>query len=697
MAADRVSVFLAISVLVNVGMIWLVAFSDGSHSHIQATTSDERRNEILGNFLRGKANMQSTDAAIKSLSSVPFNATSSVASGVRTDARKRYQKDLFELSWERLPEAGLMAAKLLGYTQQSWEEDESLDVYEGGWDDASDEIKEAATLLGVKTYFRTYADHTAPYQTDCNVDDIMVDEDELQARVIIEDYDDIGSASRAKEEIHDSAGLNCDVHGGPTDEGAVSEMIWWHDIPSDTQYRSPFFDENKARYLSFEPDGAGFNNARMGMEVAIVLAAATGRVLVLPPDSGIDHLEGDFNVHTFFPLQSLLKEHSAVGHEIISMDEFLRREGVAGNLNDTTSGEIRKPPGDRLDWTKQTSKEQGCLWEYLRSVGKNPRWSHENCVLAIPASRRAKDYNALQELELELERTGWNDVSQEDKEAMYWGNATAVDASPFDRLREMVDTRKKLCIYDRVMADSKLVHVSNRLLTHFYTFLFFQDWKVDVYYKRYVRDHIRFTDDIMCAAARVVDAVRQKAREADLSNKLGIFYTMHIRRGDFEDWYDVGGLSADDYYDQSRSKLKKGSTIFIATDERDKTFFDIFKDHYQVFFLDDFKDVLKGIDSHYFGMIDLVVAAKGRVFFGSFQSTFSGYANRIRGYYATYNKLPGYEDGSTESFYFAADYHQAEMADVMTHYTNIAQPVWEREFPVSWRDIDRGIDLLHQS
>ena len=741
MATDRVLVALAISIGLNVGMIWLVTFSgngigrrdNGNHSHIRAT-SDERRKEMLGNFVRGKDNKdtvdtvdtvdmadaadaavtnshESTDAAIKSPSSLPINSTSTVASGTHTKERKRQQKELFEMSWERLPEAGLLAAKLMGYTQESWEEDESLDVYGGGWEDASDEIKEAAVLLGVKKYFRTYADHTAPYQTDCSVDDIMMDDEEklsYQAGIRSKELyaqARFGSVSSAKEEIHDSAGLNCDVHGGPTDKNVASEMIWWHDIPSDAQYRSPFFNGNKAQYLTFEPDTAGFNNARMGMEVAIALAAATGRVLVLPPDSGIALLKGRFTVESFFPLQSLLKEHSAVGHEIISMDEFLRREGKVGNLKDTTSGEVRRPPADRLDWTKQTRKEQGCLWEYLRSVGNNPRWSHENCVLAIPASPSARDFNALKELELELERTGWNEVSREAKEKMYWGNATSVDASPFDRLREMVDKRKRLCIYDRGLAGSKLVHISNRLLTHFYTFLFFQDWKADVYYKRYVRDHVRYTDDIMCAAARVVDAVRKKARKADPSNTDGVFDTMHIRRGDFEEWYDVGGLSADDYYDQSRSKLTKGSTIFIATDERDKSFFDIFKEHYQVYFLDDFKDLLIGIDYHYFGMIDQVVAAKGRIFFGSFQSTFSGYANRIRGYYSTYNKLPGYEDGGAQSYYFAAADHQAslrtwvkaEVADVMTHYTNIAQPVWEREFPVSWRDIDKGIDLLHSS
>ena len=106
MAADRVLVSLGISILLNVGMMWLVAFSgnvagigrrdNGNHSHIRAT-SDERRNEMLGNFLRGddtvdtvdkadtavpnKPESESADSAIKSPSSLPANSTSTVASG----------------------------------------------------------------------------------------------------------------------------------------------------------------------------------------------------------------------------------------------------------------------------------------------------------------------------------------------------------------------------------------------------------------------------------------------------------------------------------------------------------------------------------------------------------------------------------------------------------------------------------------
>jgi len=62
----------------------------------------------------------------------------------------------------------------------------------------------------------------------------------------------------------------------------------------------------------------------------------------------------------------------------------------------------------------------------------------------------------------------------------------------------------------------------------------------------------------------------------------------------------------------------------------------------------------------------------------------------MRGYYVTKHKLDGYLDGSMQSYYFLPPF----MKDVMREYTAIAQPFWSREFPIAWRDIDRGIEEL---
>jgi hypothetical protein len=52
------------------------------------------------------------------------------------------------------------------------------------------------------------------------------------------------------------AGLNCDAYGGPEPEVAA-EMVYWSDIPSDSEFVSPFHAKHgqHKRYLTFEPDG----------------------------------------------------------------------------------------------------------------------------------------------------------------------------------------------------------------------------------------------------------------------------------------------------------------------------------------------------------------------------------------------------------------------------------------------------------
>jgi len=80
-------------------------------------------------------------------------------------------------------------------------------------------------------------------------------------------------------------------------------MVYWNDIPSDSNFVSPFHpsriprddstadyneeQEEEEKFLSFEPDRAGWNNMRMSFETVVVLAAATGRTLVIPNEKKI--------------------------------------------------------------------------------------------------------------------------------------------------------------------------------------------------------------------------------------------------------------------------------------------------------------------------------------------------------------------------------------------------------------------------
>lgn len=116
---------------------------------------------------------------------------------------------------------------------------------------------------------------------------------------------------------------------------------------------------------------------------------------------------------------------------------------------------------------------------------------------------------------------------------------------------------------------------------------------------------MHYVDEIQCPAARLVAAIREHVRKRDPSNTNGDFDTFHIRRGDFQ--FKATRIGADEIYENSKDELTPNSTIFIATDERDKKFFDPMRAHYDLLFLDDFKDELKGVNTNYYGMDQLQV------------------------------------------------------------------------------------------
>ena len=69
---------------------------------------------------------------------------------------------------------------------------------------------------------------------------------------------------------------------------------------------------------------------------------------------------------------------------------------------------------------------------------------------------------------------------------------------------------------------------------------------------------------------------------------------------------------------------------------------------------------------------------------------FSGYINRLRGYHTDRLKLPGFEHGLIHSYYYAPSEHKMSMRQ----YWPVSGAVYAREFPMSWRNIDQGIDEL---
>lgn len=344
-------------------------------------------------------------------------------------------------------------------------------------------------------------------------------------------------------------------------------------------------------------------------ETVLAMSFAMGRTLVLPPHQGmylIDKNDGNqkskFSFDHFFHMESISHEHA--GLDIISTREFLER-CLAGQIVGA-GGKPLLPPGNRTDWDGAPGPEQQRLRKWMRNHAEENlvHFDPDNCIVAFPATNSLEDARELEELPGVIEKLpgGWPHHEQ------YVGKPQPVDAPVVDRLKEMNADRGKLCLYTPELQQKGWVHFpvgmetpdgdESRLLVHFYAFLFFQDWKQDLWMKRFVRDHVRYIDEIQCAAARVVAGLRKRARERT-SGATDRFDAIHVRRGDFQ--FRETRVDAPAILESLQKVLPKNTTLYIATDERDKAFFRPIVDYFaDVAFLDDFvESELQGVNSEY--------------------------------------------------------------------------------------------------
>ncbi|KAL3920089.1 MAG: hypothetical protein SGILL_003436 [Bacillariaceae sp.] len=399
--------------------------------------------------------------------------------------------------------------------------------------------------------------------------------------------------------------VECDVD--------VDDIVYWNDPQGtrDLDFVSPFAQKEDpeqtapTRYLTFQPDPGGWNNVRMSMEIFFVMAAATGRTLVLPPKAPLYLLGiGKENARSFASFYDISQEAFKKKVKVITMEEFFAREALDGGLLGFLSEEEKtevKPLAELCLLNEKSPIYCDLLYKHLRKAGYQPPiGGGKQCFVF--------DHDVFQ----------GQDVSDDLKE----------------RVDRFCGTERKPVYYNQTIHEPQLIHwdasapdgdgvTGFRLLNHFYSFLFFTDPVVDNFYKRFVRDFLHYKDSLYCAAGKIVHALNAEGKE---------WSTLHVRRGDLQ--YKQVKIPAEEWYENLKEVWKEGEMLFIATDERNKTFFDPIKKHHDVRFLDDYWDTAKlsDLDPYFLGMVDTIVASHGRTFSGTWFSTFTGFINRMRGY-----------------------------------------------------------------
>ena len=370
----------------------------------------------------------------------------------------------------------------------------------------------------------------------------------------------------------------------------IDDIVYWNDPQGtkDQEFASPFQTPDNY-YLTFEPDPGGWNNIRMSMEIFFVIAAATGRTLVLPPKSPF-YLLGHGKKHVrsfgdFFPLN-----HPALQNrvKVITMEEFFEREGKA----------LLGLSEEEFDKLKPTADV--CL--------HNDKASDENCIHL---------YEVLRQKGHQPDMEGARNCFIFDQEVFETGEEPSDDVK--NRVARFCSNNRQPIYYGQDLHQPQLVHwngwdLTYRVMTHFYTFIYFTDSAIDNHFKRFVRDFLHYIDQIFCAAGKIVHSL----------NQAGPWSSMHIRRGDLQ--YKQVKIPAEQWYENTKEIWHDDETIFIATDERNKTWFDPIAKHNKVKFLDDYFEYAKlgDLDPYYLGMVDTIVASHGRAIAGTFFSTFTG-------------------------------------------------------------------------
>mmetsp|Transcript_24180 Transcript_24180/g.59183 ORF Transcript_24180/g.59183 Transcript_24180/m.59183 type:complete len:1126 (-) Transcript_24180:1246-4623(-) len=443
--------------------------------------------------------------------------------------------------------------------------------------------------------------------------------------------------------------IACDVN--------VDSLAYWNDPTGDKDqnFDSPFRAKGDEKFMTFTVDRGGWNNVRMSMEIIFIIAAATGRTLVLPPKEPLYRLRADTkNIHRgfadFFDLSS---PEFAKRLNTISMEDFVKMEGGEhGRLPvPAEMGQNVTNSAEHCDKRKKSEAYCGYIEEYLEAVGYVPDMSAKRSCAVFDVDK----FNGR-----ELSPASEASVAKfcGDRERYYWTD----------------ELQQKTLIH--INAGQKEL----RLLTHFYDFVHFTDPAIDNHYKRFIRDFLHYNDQIYCAAGKIVKALQKEAMDRGFEiddEGAGGFSAMHIRRGELQ--YKKVKIPAAEWYENTKELWKPNEIMYIATDERNKTWFDDMAEHLELRYLDDYFDFaqLGVMDPNYFGMIDTIIASRGRAFAGTFFSTFSGYINRLRGYHGM-SMMDSYHSWLPRK----TKMHEWEDVD---HF------VFSYEWPTGWVGIDGDV------
>ena len=256
----------------------------------------------------------------------------------------------------------------------------------------------------------------------------------------------------------------------------LPDLVYWNDPVGtrDIHFKTPFAppQPNQTKqpeeyFLSFVPDRGGWNNVRMSFENMVVLAAATGRTLILPPKQPVYLLglgeAGAKSFGHFLSISSTLSKRIP----IMTTSDFVKQHLSTILKIPDNETELRleiQALSEMCLLRPGSSNHCDNLYKYFQPVGWQPDFhlGHQCLIFDEHAFTQTNATDALPQGEQERRRNSITRFCGPDRTPVYYNETW---------------TRPKLLHWDLSDVDKY------RVLDHFYATMYFTDTKIDNYMK----------------------------------------------------------------------------------------------------------------------------------------------------------------------------------------------------------------------
>ncbi|MGV6826804.1 MAG: O-fucosyltransferase family protein [bacterium] len=379
----------------------------------------------------------------------------------------------------------------------------------------------------------------------------------------------------------------------------ISSLTHWRDDPVLYEsFRAVFPPASTPRYLTFEVDAGGFNNIRMQFEYMAVIAAMTGRTLVLPPPT-------PWYLINWGPIKREADEGG-----VCDFGEFFDISALAKFINVISTAEFIDLAGEHIDLPGSFSGFQLPLLEDEREYD---RWE-----------LREKWRAWLREHTLNVP---WNPLNN----LIYYPGIEAVTNSVYRPDERFIDMRTPV-EFDEDMDAAPILHfpcdieMGSRQLGQVSRMVAFSEPSPARHIRALLKHGLRFAPRIYNFASHVVEC-------------LGVFQyaSLHLRRNEIQ--FEESRAGPATTARNINNLLNPKEPLYLATDETDESFFSDLAHQRRVIRFSDLASI-EGLDSiwlselpeKFVGCVEQLICAGARVFAGTPHSSFSTYISRIRGY-----------------------------------------------------------------